>query len=118
MKWLFDEPVPRPFGAVFPRDFDISTAQEMNWAGIGNGELLRLAAAHDFDAMLTLDQNMRHPIGAPPLPVVAVASAQRMNALESLLPRILEILRGDLPNKFHLITPRAPSPPQSSRGAR
>ncbi|MDD9856478.1 MAG: hypothetical protein OXU96_00265 [Gammaproteobacteria bacterium] len=77
----------------------------MGWPGIGNGEWLRLAPAHGFDAMLTLDQNMRHPIGAPPLPVVEAASAQRMDAMESRLPRILEILRGDLPNKFHLIAP-------------
>ena len=110
MKLLFDEPVPRPFRAGFPRDFDISTVQEMGWSGIGNGEVLQLAAAHGFDAVLTLDQNMQHQIGAPPLPVVAAASAQRMDALESLLPRIIEILRGDLPNQFHLVTPPAPRP--------
>jgi len=104
MKLLFDEPVPRQFRARFPPDFDIATVQEMNWAGVSNGELLRLAAAHGFDAMLTLDQNMRHQISAPPLPVVAV-SAQRIDALKELLPRMLEILCGDLSNRFYLVAP-------------
>lgn len=108
MKLLFDEPVPRPFRADFPSDFDISTVQEMGWSGIGNGELLQLAAAHGFDAMLTLDQNMQHQTGAPPLPVVVMASAQHMDALKALLPRILEILRGDLSKRFHLVAPPSP----------
>ena len=38
---------------------DISTVQEMGWAGLRNGELLRRAKEH-FDVFITADQNLRY----------------------------------------------------------
>ena len=38
---------------------DISTVQEMGWAGLRNGELLRRAEEH-FDVFITADQNLRY----------------------------------------------------------
>ena len=38
---------------------DISTVQEMGWAGVRNGELLRRAEEH-FDVFVTADQNLRY----------------------------------------------------------
>lgn len=36
------------------------TAYEKSWNDISNGELLRLAEAEDFDALITTDQNLRY----------------------------------------------------------
>ena len=71
MKLLFDESVPRPFGAYFPPSFEIRTVQRMGWSGRSNGDLLRLAASHEFDGFVTADrgieyqqnlENRKHPV--------------------------------------------------------
>ena len=58
MKILLDESVPRLLKLRSPQ-LDISTVQEMGWAGLRNGELLRRAEEH-FDIFVTADQNLRY----------------------------------------------------------
>ena len=58
MKILLDESVPRLLKLRLPQ-LSISTVQEMGWAGLRNGELLRRAEEH-FDDMVTADQNLRY----------------------------------------------------------
>ncbi len=58
MKILLDESVPRLLKRRIPH-LNISTVQEMGWAGIRNGELLRRAEAQ-FDVLVTSDQNLRY----------------------------------------------------------
>ena len=43
-------------GASWPR---VKTVAEVGWAGIKNGELLRLAATQ-FDVLLTVDRNLEY----------------------------------------------------------
>ncbi len=58
MKILLDESVPRLLKLRLPH-LDFSTVQEMGWAGLRNGELLRRAKEH-FDIFVTADQNLRY----------------------------------------------------------
>ena len=58
MKVLVDECVPRPLLKRL-RGHVLRTAQEVGWASIKNGPLLRLAEA-EFDVFLTADQNVRY----------------------------------------------------------
>ena len=58
MNILLDESVPRLLKLRLPQ-LDISTVQEMGWAGLRNGELLRRAEEH-FDVFVTADQNLRY----------------------------------------------------------
>ena len=58
MKILLDESVPRLL-KVRLSHLDISTVQELGWAGIRNGELLRRAETQ-FDVLVTADQNLRY----------------------------------------------------------
>ena len=58
MKILLDESVPRMLKLRLPH-LDISTVQEIGWAGLRNGELLRRAEER-FDIFVTADQNLRH----------------------------------------------------------
>ena len=51
MRVLFDECFPRALRDDMPRH-QVKTVAEMGWAGVKNGELLRLAAAQ-FDLLLT-----------------------------------------------------------------
>jgi hypothetical protein len=58
MKILFDHGTPAP---LRPRlaGHEISTAYEMGWATLSNGDLLA-SAEKSFDAFITTDQNLRH----------------------------------------------------------
>lgn len=57
MKILLDESVPRLLKLRLPQ-LNISTVQEMGWAGVQNGELLR-RAEECFDVFVTADQNLQ-----------------------------------------------------------
>jgi hypothetical protein len=54
---LLDECMPRPLRRDLP-DHEVRTVQEQGWAGLENGELLRLAAAAGFEVFLTVDRGV------------------------------------------------------------
>jgi hypothetical protein len=58
MKVLLDECTPRVVKKRLPMH-DISTVQEMGWAGIKNGELLKLTETR-FEVFITTDKNLRY----------------------------------------------------------
>lgn len=66
----------------------------MAWTSLTNGELLRQAAAQ-FDAVLTADQNIEFQQNLKTLPiavVVLVATSNRLESLEPLVPDVLKVL--------------------------
>jgi hypothetical protein len=58
MKILFDHGTPAPLRRPLV-GHEISTAYEMGWAKLNNGDLLA-AAEKSFDAFITTDQNLRY----------------------------------------------------------
>src|SRR6266404_2703989 len=58
MKILFDQGTPAPLRHTLT-SHTISTAYEMGWAKLENGDLLSAAEA-SFDAFITTDQNLRY----------------------------------------------------------
>ena len=58
MKILFDHGTPAPLRRTFP-DHKVSTAFEMGWAKLSNGDLLA-AAEKPFDVFITTDKNLRY----------------------------------------------------------
>jgi hypothetical protein len=57
MRILFDQGTPVPLRQTLTAH-KVSTAFEMGWAKLDNGELLR-AAEGQFDLFVTTDQNLR-----------------------------------------------------------
>jgi hypothetical protein len=59
VKILFDQGTPAPL-----RDFllnhDVSTAYELGWSTLKNGELLSTAEANGFEVFITTDTNLRY----------------------------------------------------------
>lgn len=53
---LLDECLPRRLKRELP-DHEVRTAPEMGWAGVENGELLRLASG-EFDVFITVDRSL------------------------------------------------------------
>ena len=58
MRILFDQGTPVPLRALL-NGHTVSTAYEMGWSELANGDLLAAAEA-DFDALITTDQNLRY----------------------------------------------------------
>lgn len=59
MKLLLDENLPKRLKVDF-EEHEIYTVWDMGWAGIKNGQLLKLMIEHDFNALLTFDKNLQH----------------------------------------------------------
>lgn len=59
MKVLFDQGTPAPLRRALP-GHEVSTAHEMGWATLTNGEFLGAAEKAGFDVVMTTDKNLRH----------------------------------------------------------
>jgi len=92
MKVLLDECTPRVVKKRLPTH-DISTVQEMGWAGIKNGELLTLAEAQ-FEVIITTDKNLRYQqnLAGRALAVLVLPSNQ-VPVVERVLPAIESALQ-------------------------
>ncbi len=87
MKILLDESVPRLLKLSLPQ-LDIATVQEMGWAGIRNGELLRRAETQ-FDVLVTADQNLRYQqnLSGRKLAILVLPSNQ-VPVVTQLIPQV------------------------------
>ncbi len=90
MKVLLDHCVPRRFGRLL-KGHQVRTAFEMGWSGWRNGVLLALARSQ-FDAFLTVDQNVQFQqnLATLPLPVAIIVAAE--NRLATLAPYTAAVL--------------------------
>ena len=87
MKIIIDECVPSIVKRGLP-ERKIVSVQEMGWAGIKNGELLRLVAG-EFDVFITSDKNLHHQqnLAAIDLSIILLPSNQ-VPVIKALLPEI------------------------------
>ena len=91
MKILLDECVPTRLRRSLPQH-DVVTAQEAGFAGVKNGELLRLAAA-DFDAFVTVDRNLAFQQNPDNLPIAVIVINSRSNKLKDIEPHVPVLLQ-------------------------
>jgi len=102
VKLLLDENLPHQVRLELP-GHDVFTTAYMKWGGIENGELLRLAAAAGFDALITNDRGLEYQqnLGALPLAVIViVAKANTIEAIRPAYRELLEILKRLRPCEF------------------
>ena len=98
MKLLLDENLPKRLKLNFA-EHEIYTVRDKGWDGKKNGELMQLMVAENFDALLTFDKNLQHQQNFKKYTVpVLVLNAQTNTylTLKELVPKIKEILSGDL----------------------
>jgi predicted nuclease of predicted toxin-antitoxin system len=94
LKILLDECVDRRFRSSLP-GYEVSTVQEMGWAGTKNGELIKKAQVV-FQAFITVDRNLyfqQNLAGIALSVVVLQAPSNRLSDLRKLAPQLLAILR-------------------------
>ena len=112
MKLLLDESVPRRLASCFPESFTVRTVQDMGWAGTANGRLLTLAAAEDFDVLVTVDRGIEHQQNTSQLPIpviVMLASRNRLAELQPLVSGLTRLLLAPLENRIYRVSCRTDS---------
>jgi predicted nuclease of predicted toxin-antitoxin system len=89
VKVLFDHNVPHKFRRSLVHH-DVKTADEMGWAELENGELLKAAEAAEFAVMVTCDKNISYQqnLKSRALALV-ILSTNNWQVLQSNMPRVL-----------------------------
>jgi hypothetical protein len=90
VKLLLDHCVDRRVAREFSAH-EVKTAAEMGWAALNNGRLLEAAASAGFDAVVTVDKNLRHQQNLDELRVSVIALELPDSRLPSLLAVIPQI---------------------------
>ena len=91
MRVLLDEQLPRHLAREI-RGHDVSTVQQRGWAGLKNGELLRVAADAGFEVLVTADRNLQFQQNLSQSRLGIILLVASSNALEDLLPRVPSLL--------------------------
>lgn len=93
MKLLLDECTPARLRFDFT-GHDVRTLDQAGLKGLKNGVLLR-TASHEFDVLITVDQNIPHQQNLSELSiavVIMVARSNRYSDLRVLVPKALDAL--------------------------
>ena len=91
MRLLLDESVPILLRRSLP-GHALRTIVEMGWSGAKNGKLLALAA-NEFDAFVTVDENLPYQQNLATLPIAVVVLDTVSTDLPALLPLVPELER-------------------------
>ena len=99
MRILLDECVPWPMHKLLV-GHECSTAQREGWAGVKNGELLRLAEGK-YDLFITSDQNIRYQqnLADRRLPVLEL-STNKLRRIAAVADLILAAIASMQPAEF------------------
>ena len=106
MRILLDECVPRRLRREFV-GHDVRTVPEMGWSGKKDGDLLRAMVGQGFEALVTVDRNLRHQqdlSSAGIALIVLVASSNRLVDLVPLMPSVQTVLGSVTPGDIIEIT--------------
>ena len=98
MRVLLDECVPRALRKELP-GHEVKTVGEAGWAGVKNGELLRLAAK-EFDLLLTVDRNLEYQQNFTGVSIAVIlihAKSNDVDLLRPLMPAVLAAMSGAKP---------------------
>jgi predicted nuclease of predicted toxin-antitoxin system len=87
MKILLDECVTRKLKRHLT-EFEIAAVVEMNWSGLKNGKLLSVAAADEFDILLTIDKNLEHQQNMNNYKIAVVVFDVEKSKIDFLLERL------------------------------
>ncbi len=104
MRLLLDECVPRRFVAELA-DPEVRHISDMGWAGVKNGELLRLMSEAGFMGLVTTDRSIswQQSIAQSPLFLVVLrASSNRIADLRPLMPELTRLLAFAQPGQVYI----------------
>ena len=99
MNVLLDECTPHVLKKLLT-GFDVTTVQDLGWAGITNGALLQLAEGN-FDVLITSDQNLKYQqnLTGKQLAIIQLPTNQ-VPLIIKLVPAITEVLNTIKPGEL------------------
>ena len=107
MKLLLDENTDVRFKFCFDASVhEVLTIRDMNWNGIKNGKLLKVAAEHNFDALICVDKNLPYQQNLITLALPVIVIDVHKNVLSSLkiaYPNLLEVLTNNLEKQVYIV---------------
>jgi hypothetical protein len=91
---LFDQGTPVPLRSHLP-SHQVSTAYELGWGNLKNGELLQQAESEGFEVFVTTDQNLKcqQNLASRRIAIV-VLSATSWPRIQKILPSVIEAVGG------------------------
>ena len=95
MRVLLDEQLPRHLAKEIS-GHDISTVQQRGWAGLKNGELIRVAADAGFEVLVTADRNLQFQQNLSQSRLGIILLVASSNALEDLRPLVPDLQHAEL----------------------
>lgn len=102
MKVIFDENVPLPL-QQFLAGHTVTTVQREGWAGIENGELLKLVDGR-FDVLVLADKNLRYQQSLKQRRIALVElPTNRWPALKQLAGKITQAVENSTPGSYTFI---------------
>ena len=88
MRVLFDQGTPVPLRDHLP-GHRVSTAYELSWGSLKNGELLQQAERHGFEVLVTTDQNLKYQQNLASRKIaIVVLSTTSWPRIQTVLPSI------------------------------
>ncbi len=91
MRILLDEQLPRQLARELV-GHEAQTVQRQGWSGLKNGELLRRAAEHGYEILLTADQNLQFQQNLSRYSLSVIVLIAPSNKIEDLIPLVSHIL--------------------------
>jgi hypothetical protein len=107
MKVLIDENLPKRLHSELPGHAAF-TVSDQGWNSKSNGELLSLMSSEHFDVLLTFDRNLQYQQNLSRYSVtiiVLVADDNAYETLKPLLPKVRELLAGDISGVVEVVAP-------------
>ena len=103
MKVLLDENLDHALRTLLGQH-EVVTAAYMGWAGLSNGELLRVAEDNGIEVLLTGDQTLNHEqnLAGRRLAVVALSAIQ-LPVIKTHLPTIVAAIDNARPGSFQVV---------------
>lgn len=104
MKVIFDENVPLPL-QQFLGSHTVTTVQQQGWAGIENGDLIKLVD-DKFDVLLLADKNLRYQQDLKQRRIALVElPTNRWPALKKLAEKIARAVENAAPGSYTVVEP-------------
>ena len=92
MKLLLDENIPRKLKRDL-NEHEVYHVSDKGWQGKKNGQLLALMLEDEFDALITIDKNLKYQQNFKKYPIPVLVLAASDNTYLTLQPFAKEILK-------------------------
>ncbi len=100
MRVLFDQGTPVPLKASLG-EHEVSTAYELGWSTLKNGDLLDAAEKEGFEVLITTDGNLRHQqdLSARSIAIIVLATTS-WPRIRRGIPTVVRAVNGALPESY------------------